>query len=129
MRNNGMKRTPQSTKSTVERMIIELNAKSEKLGWARRFDLRPGSNSNGVQHRMEHFLPDFVHPVRVVPIGATYAEALRYLETFADAMETSLAEREIGRSEVLSGESDRPVRTIYHDPDSRSARRAGEEAS
>lgn len=117
-----------TTKGNVERAVQRLNDKAEALGWSRRFALRAGSNANGVQHVLEESIPDAPNPLRANKIGATYNAALGYLEAFAAAMESALAEREMERMEVLSGESSIPIARFSFDPDARSARRSGEEA-
>ena len=112
-------------KRDVEKAVEALNAKAERLGWERRFSLRAGSHTNGVQHVLEENVSWLAHPLSTTKIGATYGAAAKYLEAFGDAMTAALGERERERIDIMSGEASRPAHRVY-DPDARGFRRAGE---
>lgn len=111
----------QAVKRDVERAVEVLNAKAERLGWTRRFRLDVGSHSNGVQHKLEHIVPELAHPLQSIPIGPTFNAAAKYLETFGVALDTALSERDRARLAAARGDS-----RMTHDPDARGVRRAGE---
>jgi hypothetical protein len=92
----------QSTKALAESAVSDLNAKAERLGWARRFELRPGSNANGVRHSMDVILPELAHPAGNIKLGSTYREALIHLGAMNEVLNQALAERKMARDAVLS---------------------------
>lgn len=89
------------TKKTVERAVEALNDKAERLGWTRRFELRPGSSANGVWHALEENFPGVKDPITVTKIGRSYREALGYVETMNHALLAGVAEREMSRGRAL----------------------------
>lgn len=107
----------ESTKTHAQSAVADLNAKAERLGWARRFELLPGSNTNGVRHSMDVNVPELAHPVTNIDLGPTYREALLRLEAMNTMLNQALAERSRDRHTILSGGGDL-IRTVEPEEES-----------
>jgi hypothetical protein len=119
------------TKETVRSTVGTLNDRLERLGWVRRYEVKFGSNPNGVKHVLQTRLPHLQHPTDPHPF-ATLSKLHQYLLAMGQVLNDAVAERERQRSIVQGGamsltetvaHPDYPIRGSFADPDARSATR------
>ncbi len=111
------------TKETVRSTVESLNDKAERLGWVRRYDVRFGSNPNGIKHVLLTNTPERSHPVEEHPF-ATLSRLHSYLLAMGQALNDAVLERARQRTEAMTRQGFSAEATrISFDPDSRTARR------
>lgn len=113
------------TKEVVRSTIDSLNDKAERLGWARRYEVRFGSNPNGVKHVLQTMTPERNHAVEEHPFG-TLSKLHQYLLAMGQVLNDAVLERARQRTEAMvRGAAVDPGRTVVistFDPDARALR-------
>lgn len=91
-----------TTKGDVESACKSLNEVAQRVQMDRTFIVWFGSQVQGTQHALAEVHPGLSHPTET-KIGATYAEAYRYLTGMRHALESVEKDRRYRREDAKAG--------------------------